>query len=65
MNNKMYSALTDVEPVTERIIRATFNAPAEITIISVYALQRPDPHKKKTTSMTPSAQHMKNGEIRV
>eukprot|EP00975_Prorocentrum_lima_P071427 12937599-Prorocentrum_lima.AAC.1 len=33
----MYRALTYVEPVTDIIIRAAVNAPAEITIILVYA----------------------------
>eukprot|EP00975_Prorocentrum_lima_P050164 10503707-Prorocentrum_lima.AAC.1 len=33
----MYSSMKDIEPVSDRIMRATFDAPAPITIVSVYA----------------------------
>eukprot|EP00975_Prorocentrum_lima_P013619 2895538-Prorocentrum_lima.AAC.1 len=33
----MGSSMEDIEPVSDRIIRATFDAPASITVISVYA----------------------------
>eukprot|EP00975_Prorocentrum_lima_P016688 3538706-Prorocentrum_lima.AAC.1 len=39
LNPRLYSALLDVEPISDRVQRATFDALTPFTVINVYAPQ--------------------------